>query len=240
MKAYLIDDESANSVVLSELLKEYFPHVTVSGAATSVPTALKEVKILNPDVIFLDVRMPDYSGFDFLDQLETTGAEIVFVTGYEEFALKAIKRDVADYLLKPIDVDELGAALERVERRLSQRQATDLSVEEIHLQVHRREKVMMISSAKIMWIEADGNYAILGLEDGEEYTISRTLKDMEIQLEQISSFIRIHRSLIVNLSHMISYSKTDPCVLKLKGGREFEISRRKKTEVLSRLEKANS
>ncbi|HRH34121.1 MAG TPA: LytTR family DNA-binding domain-containing protein [Catalimonadaceae bacterium] len=239
MKAYLIDDEPANSVVLWELLKEYFPFVEVLGTATNVLSAWNDLKSLKPDVIFLDVRMPDYSGFEFLDQLERTDVEIVFVTGYEEFALKAIKREAADYLLKPIDVDELKAALERVEKRLLQKQPTDLGTEEIQVQVHQREKVIVVSSSKILWIEADGNYTVLGMEDGERHTLPRTLKELEIQLEAIQSFIRIHRSLIVNLSHLISYSKTDPCLLKLKGGHEFEISRRKKTEVLARLGKSN-
>lgn len=239
MKAYLIDDEPANSVVLWELLKEYFPFVEVLGTATDVLSAWNDLKSLKPDVIFLDVRMPDYSGFEFLDQLERTDVEIVFVTGYEEFALKAIKREAADYLLKPIDVDELKAALERVEKRLLQKQPTDLGTEEIQVQVHQREKVIVVSSSKILWIEADGNYTVLGMEDGERHTLPRTLKELEIQLEAIQSFIRIHRSLIVNLSHLISYSKTDPCLLKLKGGHEFEISRRKKTEVLARLGKSN-
>jgi two-component system LytT family response regulator len=239
LKAYLIDDEPANSVVLWELLKEYFPFVEVLGTATNVLSAWNDLKSLKPDVIFLDVRMPDYSGFEFLDQLERTDVEIVFVTGYEEFALKAIKREAADYLLKPIDVDELKAALERVEKRLLQKQPTDLGTEEIQVQVHQREKVIVVSSSKILWIEADGNYTVLGMEDGERHTLPRTLKELEIQLEAIQSFIRIHRSLIVNLSHLISYSKTDPCLLKLKGGHEFEISRRKKTEVLARLGKSN-
>lgn len=235
MKAYLIDDEPANSVVLTELLKEYLPHVQVIGSATEVSIALKELQILEPDVIFLDVRMPEASGFDFLDRLENPDCEIVFVTGYEEFALKALKREAADYLLKPIDVEELKTAIDRVEKRIAIRRTSEFGLEEINFQIHQGDKVVVISSANVLWIEAEGNYSVLGTVDGTRLTLARTLKELESQLDPIHSFIRIHRSLVLNLAHLESYSKTEPCILKLKGGLEFEVSRRKKSEVLSRL-----
>lgn len=235
LKAYLIDDEPANSIVLRELLKEYLPHVEVIGSATEVSVALVDLQTLEPDVIFLDVRMPEASGFDFLDRLEKLDVEIVFVSGYEEFALKAIKREAADYLLKPVDVDELRTAIDRVEKRLAKIKTNPSGLDEILIQVHLGEKVMVVSSSRILWIEAEGNYSVLGTEDGAKHTLARTLKELENQLDPIHSFIRIHRSLIVNLAHLESYSKTEPCILKLKGGLEFEVSRRKKSEVLARL-----
>ncbi len=246
IKALLIDDEVSSRNVLSKLLEKFCPEITVIGQADHVDAAYKAIQELHPDLIFLDVQMPGGNGFSLLKKFETIPFEIIFVTGFDQYALNAIKFSALDYLMKPVEVKDLLQAVQKAKIKLGTHSSSRESIdnllaneneEEIHkrIAVHDKGKVRFIKLNEIIWLEADGNYTVLHLAGGEKYSTSKTLKEYEELFEDFPLFLRINKSAIVSINFVKEYSKKEPFTLKLLNGVELEISRRKKQEVNERL-----
>ena len=246
IRTMLIDDEPSNRDVLRKLLTRFCPEVEIVGEAGNAHDGYELIHQLKPDLVFLDIQMPQGNAFGMLNKFSTIDFKIVFVTSFDQYAIRAIKFSALDYLLKPVEVEELVSAVHRakstmikLENQTSQvvhllNNAKEVELEK-SLAIHDKGKVRFIRIGEIAFMESDVNYAIIHLQNGEKIITSRILKELEEVLEDVRLFLRINKSCVVNVNCVAHYSKKEPYTLTLKGGQEFEISRRKKHEVNERL-----
>jgi two-component system, LytTR family, response regulator len=231
MKAIIIDDELKSREVLKILLKDY-ADVTVVAEASNVQEGINTIHQHTPDVIFLDIKLNAEEGFDILDELPNRKFEIIFVTSYDNFALKAIKYAAFDYLLKPIDLDDLQKAMTKL--RVKMRSKQDPSLEDHHIMVHAGSVVKKLEPDEIHYIIADGAYSNIYTNESS-YSVAKTLKDIEDLHLHDKKFIRINRGIIINAGFIKEYTKGQYFSITMKDEKVFEVSRRKKAEVLEKL-----
>jgi len=221
----------------------YCEHVQVVGEADTVKHAIKVIQEAQPDLLFLDIRLNPGSGFDVLQQLEEINFELIFVTAYGEYAIRAIRFSALDYLQKPIDVDELQAAVTRmIEKRQSTPQGLQLEVfrDALNAQYGRivlptLEGFVVVELNQIIRCEADRNYTHFWLEDAKKLTISRTLKVYEELLDE-SGFVRIHQSHLVNIAHIREYKRRKKGgILLLADRSELPVAESRKEKLMRKL-----
>lgn len=244
IKAMIIDDEPYCCESLAILLGEYCPEVEVTGIFYDGSDALIAIRKQAPDLIFLDVEMPKMNGFDMLKQLPTVNFEIIFTTSYDQYALKAIRFSAIDYLLKPIDTDELQNAVQKVIQRSQKPIAQQLeilmqkfykpSVPVSRVALPTMEGLQMIAVDTIISCEADSNYTSLRLKNKKKIVVCRNLKDIEELLEEYS-FVRVHRSYLVNLNEVEKFVKGEGGYLIMSDGSTIDVSRNKKDELVKKL-----
>ena len=245
IKILLVDDEKDSREVMSNLLRHYFPQLEIVGEAANAESAYREIIEKQPDLVFLDIQMPRANGFSLLQQFEEVPFEVVFVTSFDQYAINAIKFNALDYLLKPVEIPDLLQAVERAIKVIDKKQNSSLQIINLlqdirddaknrKIAVHSGDKVKFLSQGEIIYIEADGRYCRIFMKNQEIYVTAKYLKDFESYFGE-SNFIRISKSHIINVSHIMSYSKGDPCIIEMSTGKLFETSRRKKQEVLDRL-----
>jgi two-component system LytT family response regulator len=244
LKAIIVDDEPHCCKTLESLLKRYCPEVIISATCANGADALKAIQAHNPDLVFLDVEMPKMNGFEMLEQLHEINFHLIFVTSYDAYALKAIRFSAIDYLLKPVDREELQAAVRKVVKRVQTPLPEQLKIilEKIQhpasasnkIALPTMEGLQMIAVESIISCEADDNYTKLMLKNNRKIVVSCTLKVIEELLED-HSFIRVHRSFVVNLHEIEKYVKGDGGYLIMSDGSEILISRNKKEELLKKL-----
>ncbi len=245
MTAILIDDEIHATEALTNILKLVTPDVEVIGVANDPRIGLEKIQALQPDLVFLDIQMPYMTGFELLEKLGKFNFAVIFTTAYDQYALQAFKVSAADYLLKPIDMDELEAAVGKVRERQVKQQTLDFgSLEKLFRQVQRPEArrlalptsdgLVFVPMENIIRLQSDSNYTTFYLTGPEKMLVSRTLGEFEEQLEQ-NNFCRIHHSHIINLAHLKRYVRTDGGYAQMSDGTNVEISRRKKDEFLAKL-----
>jgi len=241
--ALLIDDEQDSREVLENRIKKYCPEINIVGKASNAEDAFLLVKTLKPQLVFLDIQMPMGSGFSFLKKFNEVPFEVIFVTSYDEYAINAIKFSALDYLLKPVETTDLKNAVEKASRYISQKMSNGIRVvnllnniqtieHEQKIAVHVGDSVRILNVSNIEYIEGDGRYSQIVSEQNEFFLSTRTLKEFEEYLGTQKSFLRINKSIIVNASKIISYSKGDNCNINLSSGASFEVSRRKKQVIL--------
>ena len=249
IRAVIVDDERNNRENLHSLLSEYCQNVEVFGMAESVDSAFKMIKSHKPDLVFLDIKMPEKDGFNLLESFQEIDFEVIIVTAYNQYAIQAIKFCAIDYLLKPIDIIELSNAVENVSQRLGQKQENERLK---HLVSHLKNtglatkiglashnKVEFVEISKIIRCEADSNYTHVFLDSGEKKTISKTLKEYEELLSEYG-FIRIHQSHLINSAHIQSYQKNDGGYITMLDNSIIPISRSKKAEIIALIKKYTS
>ena len=244
LKAIIVDDEPHCCKTLDSLLKRYCPEVNVIATCANGVDALKAIQTLNPNLVFLDVEMPKMNGFEMLEQLHEINFHLIFVTSYDAYALKAIRFSAIDYLLKPVDREELQTAVQKVIKRMQAPLPEQLKIilEKIQhpaspsnkIALPTMEGLQMIAVESIVVCEADDNYTTLMLKNNKKIVVSCTLKVIEELLED-HSFIRVHRSFVVNLEEVEKYVKGDGGYLVMSDGSEILISRNKKEELLKKL-----
>lgn len=246
VKAILVDDESHGRILLRELLAKFCPEVQVIAEAGSADDAYDLIQKQKPDVLFLDIEMPGGDGFSLLKRFNRIDFDVVFVTSYNEYAVTAFKFSALDYILKPVEIDELKAAVEKVQRRIADKRHSGKWVLNLlnnvdersgnkKLVLHHGDKVRLLNLNEVVCLEAQSNYTNVYTADGEKFTPARVLKEFEIFLGPNANFIRINKSVIVNMDCVTGYSKGEPCMLYLSNGKEYEISRRKKAELNERI-----
>jgi len=244
LKAIIVDDEPHCCKTLESLLKRYCPEVSIIATCANGADALKAIQALNPNLVFLDVEMPKMNGFEMLEQLPEINFHLIFVTSYDAYALKAIRFSAIDYLLKPVDREELQAAVQKVVKRVQTPLPEQLKIilEKIQhpasasnkIALPTMEGLQMIAVESIISCEADDNYTKLMLKNNKKIVVSCTLRVIEELLED-HSFIRVHRSFVVNLHEIEKYVKGDGGYLIMSDGSEILISRNKKEELLKKL-----
>ncbi|OAV44600.1 LytTR family DNA-binding domain-containing protein [Lewinella sp. 4G2] len=244
MKALIIDDEAPNREALAHYLTKYCPGVTVVGQADSVAPALELIAAEEPDLLFLDIEMPFGNGFDLLERLpEGTNPQVVFVTAYEQYALRALRMSAAHYLLKPVDIDELIEAVARVRSRLAMGESGRVHETLLHnlkkeraapperLALPLLDGLEIVRPAEIRYLEAADNFTVFHLADGRQLMICRKLRFYADLLEG-SGFYRIHRSTVINLAEVQRYHRGKGGTVTLRGGVELDVAGARKKGLL--------
>ncbi|MBC7893600.1 MAG: response regulator [Sphingobacteriaceae bacterium] len=241
----LIDDELRGRNLLRELLARYCPDVRVLALCENAAEGIAAIRLHQPDFVFLDIKMPTVNGFEMLEQLGEVPFEIVFVTAYNEFAVKAYKYAAFDYLLKPVDPDELVATVERLKAKKQQASLHDrlaLLMKTLDepkklpskLTIHGTDGITILTIADILYLEADGPYTVFFLQNRDKLVSSRNLKEYEELLTE-HGFFRTHHSFLVNLEHIKKYVRSEGYVI-VSNGAHVDVSKRRKDDFLHRLE----
>lgn len=242
--AVIIDDEEKSVQTLRQMLNLFCSDVQIIGEANGVKEGLELLSEVKPDVLFLDIQMPDGSGFDLLKQLDERAFNLIFTTAFDQYALKAIKFSALDYLLKPIDADELKEAVKKVQEKTTpSAEAVDnllgnisQKAEDQKIVLSTAEGMHIIQVKNIIRCQADDYYTNFYLNDGRRIMISKTLKENEELLDE-HHFIRPHRSHLVNMAYVKRYVKSDGGYIVLSDGTQIPVSRRKKDIVLNYLQR---
>lgn len=245
IKALIIDDEQKARNILDHYIRSFIPDITEIQQADSVDKAIEILETYKPGIVFLDVEMPHKNGFDFLTALKDPGFDVIFTTAYNQYAIQAIRFSALDYLLKPVDPDELKAAVARhAEKKESSQEKKQLfdnlvqnidkkDIRDFRIAVPSNEGVYFFTIDEILRLEADRSYTHIHLVGKRPFIASKTLKHFEEMLDEFH-FIRTHKSHLVNPRHITRVSNDNEFVL-LTDGSKVEVSRRKKDDVLQQL-----
>ncbi|MCJ7449712.1 MAG: LytTR family DNA-binding domain-containing protein [Bacteroidales bacterium] len=244
MNAVIVDDEATVRNTIRTLLSENFPDIKVLASAGTIGEGYEAIIQYKPDLLFLDIELPDGSGFDLLRKFTSVSFKIIFVTGHQEYALDAIKVSALDYILKPIDNDELLLAVEKAREVISHtEQQLKLQALNENLQsrkvlkriiLHTSDHLQLISVSDIIRAEADSNYTRFWLSGGQRIMVSRTIKEFAGLLSG-SGIIRVHQSHLVNLSYIDKFVKKGGGYLQLKDNTTIPVSPNLKKQVLQAL-----
>jgi two-component system, LytTR family, response regulator len=241
LRAVIIDDEKASRDTLSGMLSRYCKNVEVVGQAEGYQSGLEAIENGKPDVIFLDIQMPDGSGFKLLEDIKEINFEIIFTTAYDQYAIKAIKYSALDYLLKPIVPDDLINAVSKAEQKknagLINKNIRVLLENITHktepkkIILHTNKKMHIIELDDIVRCESDDYYTRYFFKSGNPLLVSTTLKENE-ELLNDKNFIRPHKSHLVNIKYIQSYLSDDGGYILMFDGSRIPVARRKKDEIL--------
>lgn len=240
IKAIILDDEVKGSSLLQHKLQSFSEIIEVQQIFNNPQEALLAIKGLRPDVLFLDVEMPVMNGFEFLEQIGHFEFEVIFVTAYNVYTLDALRANALDYLLKPVNPEELDAALQKLSSRIKLKKNLPQSTPTLskgpsgRIALPTVEGIYYIKKEEIMKVEAMSNYSVFNLIDKSKIIVSKTLKEYE-PLLQSDNFMRVNRSVIVNLEFVIKYKKGEGGTLELADGSEIEVSSSKKAILIERL-----
>lgn len=237
----IIDDEEKGRLALRKKLQSYCPSVTILAEAGDGLEAIAAIKEHHPQLIFLDIEMPRMSGFDMLNAIKEKDFHVIFTTAYDQYAIKAIKYAAFDYLLKPIDIEELQTAIRQVEEKVNIQTSSqaELLKENLHhpkkllnrLAIPTLDGLLFFDISDIIHLEANSNYTNIFFTNKTKVVASKTLKEFE-ELLPTTIFFRIHHSYIVNLNYVKRYIRGDGGQIELQNGMYVDVSRRKKEEFL--------
>ncbi|MBL7764717.1 MAG: response regulator transcription factor [Chitinophagaceae bacterium] len=247
MRVIIVDDEITSSQVLENLIQNYLPDLQILAICTKPAEAIEKLEQLRPDLVFMDIELPGMTGFDVLDKVQQKTFDIIFTTAHSQYGIKAIQFSAIDYLLKPIQIDELKDAVNRVKAHKS----VDNPIERIkflleNIQLlnnnnpfHRvalptMEGLKFVNTQDIVRCTSSNNYTTVFMRNGEKILISRTLKDVE-GIFGNQDFCRVHNSHLVNVSYIHKFLKGDVNAVVMSDGVEVEVSRRKKDELIRML-----
>lgn len=248
LNAIIVDDEEFARSSLYFLLQENCENIHISGIAKSVAEARNLLAHHSIDLIFLDIAMPGENGFDLIPQIQSTKTHVIFTTAYDQYALKAIKANALDYLLKPIDIDELKEAVNKATKyiALSKTESSrNEGLQNLAVNLSERNEIRKISLPNgqgyslvsiddIIHIEADSNYSVFHLANKDKITVSKVLKEYEEILPD-HQFIRVHKSSIVNLNYLREYNSKNGLELILKNGDKIAVSRRRASDFMEKI-----
>ncbi len=245
IKAIIVDDELGARESLSKMIEKNCKQIEIVAKADSMKAAYDTITALNPDLVFLDIEMPNGNAFDLLEKFKQINFNIIFTTAYDHYAIKAIKFSAVDYLLKPIDPEELVTAVERLENKLGQKTELDKQFKTLLSNVRPENKLkkvgipdgdglVFINLSDIIRCDSDGNYTYFILTSGKKIIASRTLGEYE-NLFSDESFFRVHRSHLINLEHVKKYIKGEGGYVIMSDNSQVEVSRRNKNDFLEKL-----
>jgi two-component system LytT family response regulator len=243
LEAVLVDDEIKALQSLSWELTNFSDEISVSASFTNPFEALEYLEKNTPDCLFLDIEMPTMDGFQFIKKLSNKNFPVVITTAYNQYAIKALKNEAIDYLLKPIDTDDLQETIVKI-KKFNSRNFTADKLEKILLNFNSKSvnkkimlntdgKLIFLESDDILYAESDGNYSTIFLSDGHKIVLTKKLKEVNTILPS-DSFFRIHNSYIINLNKIKEFLKTDGYVV-LKSNHKIPVSRQKKSDFLDLL-----
>ena len=246
LRTIIIDDEEHMRETLIDLLTDHCPEVKVIGQANSVKSGVESILDRKPDLIFLDIKMADGTGFDLLEKIEPADCKVIFVTAYDAYALKAFKFSALDYLLKPVDSVELKNAVEKARQQVQQELKTQFTILTDNLKTDdpSRKKIILKTSENIYLMrvneiaccEGDGKYTIFYPVDGEKIITANTLKFYQDMLVE-SGFYRVHKSFLINLEHLKRFEKAEGGTVILQNDLRVPVASRKRHELLELFER---
>lgn len=237
INAILVDDEERARDVLENLLLRFCPNVTLLAKCSNVEQAVEAIKIHQPDVVFLDIEMPNYAGYELVDFFTDINFEIIFVTAYDQYAIKAFEVSAIDYLLKPIEIDRLKESVARVSNKFDKQQGNQrmahlketLAQSEVQsILASKNGNQYVVNFDNIIAVEAQEAYSCIHTKT-DRYVMSRNLKYFERMLSEHPNFIRVHKSWIININFIKHYTKTDLSI-KLEADILAKLSKYKKAE----------
>jgi two-component system LytT family response regulator len=247
LKAIIVDDEKISRDILNDYIAKYCPDVKVCERCDSVMTGLKAIDKHHPDIVFLDVEMPKGNGFDLLEQAKDISFETIFVTAFDNYAIQALNYSAAYYILKPVSIDELVIAVDKIKAQ-KQKNApgihTKVLLENIKTKTIAQHKIVLplqdgfevVSLKDIVHCDAHDNFTDFHFVSGQKMMICRTLKFYEELLSE-SGFMRVHKSHLINLDHVMKYKRGKGGQLTMSNGAVIDVSPNKKDELMEQFEK---
>ncbi len=247
IRSVIVEDERKGREFLRELLERYCPQIELVGEADNVPSAVALIGQQKPELVFLDVEMPVYDGFKLFDMVPEINFDVIFVTAFDQYAVKAFEYSAVDYLLKPLRVSKLKQAVEKV----SQKRESGIRQQQVEtLRDNRRDqfhKIVLPSQSGYQFVkledivrcESDSNYTNFYLTNGKRMMISRTLKHVE-ELLGDEEFFRIHQSHLINLRHVRSYLKGRSGQVEMDDGSVLDVSVRRKAALMEKIRSMNT
>jgi two-component system, LytTR family, response regulator len=244
IKAIIIDDEKGNVVTLQGLIQRFIPEVSIVGTASNKQEGMTLVIQANPQIVFLDIEMPYGSGFDFLEALGAINFETIFITAYDSYAIKAFRFSAVDYLVKPVNIDDLKLAIEKAIKNLEYKQAgtkIDMLLANLkntgsqqRIGIQWSDGLKFVKLDEITRLEASGSYTIVHLESNKKITATRMLGDFEGLLPE-ANFVRVHHSDIININYIKQYHKGRGGYVEMEDGSQIEVAIRRKVEFLKKI-----
>jgi two-component system, LytTR family, response regulator len=241
IKAIIVDDEKHCRETLSILLERHCPEVKVLAECSSAELGLEAIRKHRPDLVFLDVEMPQMNGFELLQQLEDIPFKVIFATGYDEYAIKAIRFSALDYLLKPVDKEELKKAVAKAGNHQEPKREAQLDIllQKLHPKPAGLQKIALptlegfelVPLEAIIKCESDSNYTHVFLKAGKKLLVSRTLKEIE-ELLKDHPFLRVHHSHLINLNEIVQYVRGEGGYVVMSDGSSVNVSRSRKEALL--------
>lgn len=244
IRVVIVDDEEGTRNLLKQLFRDYFPDVILLGEAADVRSGIKLLQKENPDLLLLDIQMPDGSGFDLLNQFEDPGFQLIFITAFDKFALKAFDYNAIDYLLKPLDPKSLRKAIEKFRRHSGRALRPRLEGMMEVLETKQAQRIALSSAEgyafygleEIVRLESSGGYTTFFIADGNRTTVAKTIKDYEELLPE-DLFFRVHQSHIVALQYVRKFLKAENGQALMSDGCKIPVARRKKDKFIELLTK---
>ncbi|MEL6862820.1 MAG: LytTR family DNA-binding domain-containing protein [Bacteroidota bacterium] len=242
LRVIIVEDEEDSRIALSNMLTKFCKNVEVLAQAESIQDAIKVINQYQPDLVFLDIEMPKQNGFMLFDYFEDPAFDVVFTTAYDQYAVKAFKFAAVDYLLKPIDLEELRAAIEKVKTKRNKDQAQQklkILQENLNNVLHKialptTDGLLFVELKDIIYCEAQGNYTVFYLTNEDKIIVSKTLKIYDELLYDFN-FFRINRSNLVNLNHIRKFGRQRNAVVTMANGVLLSLSENRKKDFLDRL-----
>lgn len=242
--AIIIDDELKGRTALRQKLKDYCPEVKVLGEAESGAAGIPLIETHQPNVVFLDIEMPHMNGFEMLQQVQPQNFHVIFTTAYDQYAIKAIKYAAFDYLLKPIDIEELKSAVMKAEQHHTlhtNRDRLETLLQKLSgkntrqkIAVPTMEGLLFFNLSDIIYMQAESNYTTIHFINHPKLVASKTLGDFE-EILPAEMFYRPHNSYLINLNYIRRYIKGDGGQIELENGHYVDVARRKKEEFIKRI-----
>jgi two-component system LytT family response regulator len=246
IRTLLIDDEGHVRRTLSGLIGHFCPTIALVGEADGVENGMQAIRKLKPDLVLLDIKMGDGTGFDLLKKIDSIDFKIIFITAYEQYAVQAFKYSAIDYILKPIDPEDLVQAVDRASRMMQAELTLQLKALEDNMSVHdpvgkkivikTLDNIYLVSHRDIVCCEADKGYTTVHLKNGNLILSSKILKDFEDMLTGLG-FYRVHKSFLISLSAIERFEKGDGGFVVLSNGIKVPVASRKREELLDLFEK---
>lgn len=246
LTAIIIDDETNSRYALRQKITKHCNNVMIIADCENGEEGIEKIETQKPDIIFLDIEMPRMNGFTMLQQIKNKNFEVIFITAYDHYAIKAIKFSALDYLLKPVEVEDLKAAVEKVTQKRKQmdgNKRVELLVQNFleektahqRIAISSMEGLQFVTTDDIIYLEANSNYTSFYLADNRKITATKTLKDFE-EILPASMFIRIHHSYIINKNGIEKYIKGEGGQVVMKNGVTLDVARRKKEEFMKAID----
>lgn len=242
IRAILVDDEKNALEMMEWLLKTYCPQVVIVAMCNSAEMGLEAIQRHQPDVVFLDIEMPKMNGFDMLEQFDKLFFDVVFCTAYDQFAIRAFKYSALNYLLKPVDPDDLKTTIQRIEekKQIPTRQQFEMLMQQIkqpakstpqRIALTTSDGLVFVPTADIIYCEAESNYTNVVLTGGKKILISKVLKDIDEALSG-PDFYRVHSSFLININHIKKFVRGDGGYIVMDNDAIVSISRNRKQEFM--------
>ena len=247
ISAVIIDDEFFNRKLISMLIAKINPLFEITGEAENVRDGFKVINELKPDIVFLDIKMPDGSGFDLLNLFTKIDFEVVFISGFDQYALQAFDFNALDYVLKPIDGDKFKITLDKVHARIASNENNSQGLKEVaqlyhpnspiitKIPIHYNDRVVLLNINEIMYIQSIEGATIFSKSGSEKYTSSKHLSNFEFILNNFPNYIKVNKSAYANLNFIADYSRGFNTYITMMDQTRIEISAAKKIEIIDLL-----